>query len=119
MYHSRFKGRHYEAGFQWGTRLYQHGLLIMDNHLIDLSPQRHAFSRQCLAVYEKWYPAVLAEIRGIADGQHADFEALCTFLLSMYCFTFTNKCTCLASARRIRFSSAATVIFWWNWSIGI
>lgn len=51
---------------------------------------------QCLPVYEKYYPEALEEIKGIADGQQSSYEDLCTFLLSMYCFEFSNHCTCFA-----------------------
>ena len=43
-----------------------------------------------------YYPEILEEIKGIADGQHDSYDNLCTFLLSMYCFEFENHCTCFA-----------------------
>ena len=47
-------------------------------------------------IYEKYYPEILEEIRGIADGQRSSYEDLYTFLISMYCFEFNNHCTCIA-----------------------
>ena len=52
--------------------------------------------KKCIPVYQKYYPEILDEIRGIANGQGTSYEDMYTFLLSMYCFEFNNKCTCLA-----------------------
>ena len=96
MYHSRFKGTHYEAGFKWGSLILKNGKKINEAHTFIITEERRKFARECIAEYEKYFPEILEEIRGIADGQQMEFEELYTFLLSMYCFEFTNRCTCFA-----------------------
>lgn len=61
-----------------------------------INNERELFASQCLPIYQKYFPEVLEEIKGIADGQRMNYMDLCTFLLSMYCFEFNNHCTCFA-----------------------
>lgn len=96
MYHGRFKGTHYNAGYKWGKLLYKNNKIISNQHTFVITEERKNFAKQCLSIYEKYYPEILEEIRGIADGQKSSYEDLYTFLLSMYCFEFDNHCTCLA-----------------------
>ena len=98
MYHGRFKGRHYEAGFKWGRILYAYGKVINDSPTFNLTEERKTFASQCVSQYENYYPEILEEIRGIADGQEVPFDTLATILFSMYCFELENKCTCFAIA---------------------
>jgi len=96
MYHGRFKGTHYEAGYKWGELLYKNNNIISNKHTFVITEERKKFANQCLPIYEKYYPEILEEIKGIADGQKDSYENLYTFLLSMYCFEFNNHCTCFA-----------------------
>ena len=96
MYHVRFKKSHYEAGLNWGRMLYKNGKIISDNPTFKITKERKEFANKCLPIYEKYYPEVLQEIRGLADGQNDLYENFYTFLLSMYCFEFDNHCTCFA-----------------------
>ncbi len=96
MYHARFKSSHYNAGYHWGNLLLKNGNKLSDKHIMNVDKQRLDFSKKCLPIYQEFYPEVIEEIRGIADGQQCLFENLCAFLLSMYCFEFSNKCTCFA-----------------------
>lgn len=99
MYHSRFKGTHYEAGFNYGKILLKNGKSLKNMHIINLTEERKRFSRECIKVYENEYPEILEEIRGIADGQSMRFDDLAGFILGMYNFTFDNYCTCFAFQR--------------------
>lgn len=96
MYHVRFQGSHYEMGFKWGDRLFQYGKLLLDNEPFEISEERVDFARQCRPFYERWYPEVLEEIRGIAQGQRTEPESLEAMLLGMYCILPENKCSCFA-----------------------
>lgn len=96
MYHTRLKGTHYEAGYKWGNLLFRHGNSISSHHTFIITDERKAFAKTCIPIYQKYYPEILEEIKGIADGQRDSYENLCTFLMSMYCFEFTNHCTCFA-----------------------
>ena len=96
MYHARFKNSHYEAGYNWGKLLYQRNKIITNNHTFIITEERKKFAKDCLPIYKKYYPEILEEIKGIAEGQGISYEDLYTFLLSMYCFEFNNRCTCFA-----------------------
>lgn len=96
MYHARFQGTHYEIGLKWGTRLFQYGKILLDNVPFPISRERIAFAGRCRPFYEKWYPEILEEIRGIAEGQKAEKDKLEAILLSMYCIMPENKCSCFA-----------------------
>ncbi len=65
-------------------------------HTFTITEERQEFAKKCIPVYQEYYPEILNEIRGIADGQKSSYEDMLTFLLSMYCFEFNNKCTCFA-----------------------
>lgn len=96
MYHTRFKKSHYEAGYNWGKMLLKNGKLIENNHTYEITEKRKEFVKKCLPLYQKYYPEVLEEIKGLADGQQTSLDDLYTFLLSMYCFEFNNHCSCIA-----------------------
>ena len=96
MYHGRFKKSHYEAGFHWGRLLYQNNKMISHQHTFAINEQKKKFANDCLSIYEQYYPEILAEIKGVADGQNSSYEDFYTFLFSMYCFEFQHHCTCMA-----------------------
>lgn len=96
MYHARFQGSHYEMGFKWGSRLFQYGKFLLENVPFPVSEERIDFADKCRAHYEKWYPQVLEEIKGIADGQKIEPVMLEAVLFSMYCIMPENKCSCFA-----------------------
>lgn len=94
MYHSRWKGSHYEAGFQYGNKLCKNGKNPLKHILI--SEERKLFAEKSIPLYEAVYPEILEEIKGTADGLRIDFKEIANFLFSMYCFVFDNKCSCFA-----------------------
>lgn len=105
MYHGRFKGNHYDAGYKWGKLLFNHGRTL--EHCPTFTPDENMrkFAQKCKTVYRKHYPELLDEIQGIADGQQLPVSTLETILFSMYCMRFDNRCTCFA------FHNAGRVIF--------
>lgn len=105
MYHGRFKSTHYEAGYKWGKLLFDHGKTL--EHCPTFSPddKMREFAQQCKLEYRKFYPELLDEIQGIADGQQLPVSILETILFSMYCMRFENRCSCFA------FSNADEIVF--------
>lgn len=96
MYHGRFRGSHYEAGRRFGAALRKNGRIISHQPTFSITEERSRFAKQCIPVYQIYYPEILEEIRGIAEGQETAAEDMLIFLLSMYCFPFGNHCTCIA-----------------------
>lgn len=79
-----------------GNLCLKNGNKICENHTFVLNKERELFACDCIPLYQMYFPEILEEIRGIADGQKMDYMDLCTFLFSMYCFEFNNHCTCFA-----------------------
>lgn len=98
MYHGRFKGSHYDAGFRYGEILRNHGNVICGCPTFEITDEIRSFAAECVPVYAKYYPDVLAEIQGMADGQGIPLEALTNILFAMYCFKPKNHCTAFAIA---------------------
>ena len=84
MYHSRFKGEHYQIGFKWGRNLLKHKQLFLTNVPFEITLEHYDFALQCLPIYQKFFPEIIEEIRGIADGQKCSFKSICAVLLSMF-----------------------------------
>ena len=74
MYHARFRKSHYEAGYNWGSLLYKNGKKIALNSALDITGERKIFANECLPAYEEYYPEILEEIRGLANGQKGRYE---------------------------------------------
>ena len=96
MYHGRFNGTHYEAGFKWGRLLLKHGKKIDHSLTFELTEEKYDFARKCVAEYQEYFSEVLEEILGIADGNEVPLETLHTILFCMYCFELRHRCTCFA-----------------------
>jgi predicted choloylglycine hydrolase len=96
MYHGRFKGTHYEAGFKYGSMLRKHGVIINGSPTFEITQEMKKFAADCAILYEEYYPEVIQEIKGMADGQETSFEILSQILFPMYCFRPKNHCTCFA-----------------------
>lgn len=98
MYHSRWKGSHYEAGLHYGNILHKNGVNPMSS--IPISDERKEFSVKCLPIYEKFYPEIVEEIKGMANGLKIGYMDIASFIFTMYCFVFDNKCSCLAISNK-------------------
>lgn len=105
MYHGRFTGTHYEAGYKWGRLLLKNGKKLDHCPTFELTEDKYTFARECVKEYQTYFPEVLDEIQGIADGNEVSVETLHALLFCMYCFEFDNRCTCFA------FSTADEIVF--------
>jgi len=98
MYHAHFRGTHYEAGFRWGSLLLKHKNIILDHIPFEITKERMDYAASCIPIYETYYPEILEEIRGLADGQCCDVRTLQAVLLSMYAIPPVCCCSCFAAA---------------------
>lgn len=96
MYHARFQGTHYEIGFRWGSLLARRKNFILDHIPFPITQERIAFARACLPIYREYFPQILEEIQGIADGQGCPAEKLHAVLFSMYAMPPACCCSCFA-----------------------
>uniref|UniRef100_UPI003F4B7E5F hypothetical protein n=1 Tax=Brachyspira catarrhinii TaxID=2528966 RepID=UPI003F4B7E5F len=100
MYHSRFRGSHYEAGLKYGKLLAKNNINTLEK--IKISNERKDFAYKCMPIYNKFFPEIIEEIKGLADGLNTndnikiDYKDICDFLFTIYSFTFDNKCSSFA-----------------------
>lgn len=93
MYHSRWRNSHKEAGYKYGGMLYKNGKNIDFDKLLD--EEKLNYGRGVHTIYEKYFPKIIEEIRGFAEGLKQDFDKVFAFLTSMYVFTYENYCSCI------------------------
>ncbi len=96
MYQEEFYGTHYEIGYSFGEQLFFKKRNLLQEVPFPVTEERIRFAEGCRPSYEKWYPEVLEEIRGIAEGQRADPKRLEAVLLGMYAIVPETRCSCLA-----------------------
>lgn len=96
MYHSRFRGTHGEIGFRWGSLLLRHKSIILDNIPFKITQERIDFALSCIPIVQKYFPDILDEIQGIAEGQKCDVQLLQAILFSMYAMPPACHCSCFA-----------------------
>lgn len=95
MRYETHTGPHYEAGRRQGARLRTEGRSL-EILLEALTPERREYAAACVPIYEREAPALLLELRGLAEGAGVPFADMAAFLLGMYAFPGGNRCTCFA-----------------------
>lgn len=93
MYHTKFRGTHYDIGHKYGSALRKSGKFILDNVPFSLGKEQTAFAAACLPYYEQYFPEILQEIRGLAEGQQCPEEKMQTVLFCMYCLVPSCHCS--------------------------
>ena len=96
MYHSHFRGTHYEIGFRWGSLLLRHKNIILNHIPFQITQERIDFALSCIPIYKKYFPEILDEIQGIANGQACSVQMLQAVLFSMYAMPPSCNCSCFA-----------------------
>ena len=96
MNHLTLRGTHREMGFQWGARLAERGLRLLDHVPFPLEAERRAFAAACRPAYARHFPAALEELEGLAAGQNCRQEDLETVLFTTYALPPACGCSCLA-----------------------
>lgn len=94
MYHLNFKGTHHEIGLKWGAGLYNRGINLLGNVPFPITKERLNWAQQCVPLYKNYYPEILLELEGIAQGQHIAPEQLHAVLFGMYCLIPSTCCSC-------------------------
>jgi predicted choloylglycine hydrolase len=94
MHKPRFKGKHYDIGYRQGNFIYKKGIRL--EQYFNLTKAKKEFGIKCIGECEKVFPEVLEEIKGLADGTKIEYRDFASFIFGMYCFEFTNWCTCFA-----------------------
>ena len=98
MNHLELQGTHYQAGVEWGTQLSKRSIKILDQVPFPITAQRLEYAEACVPVYRSWYPEILEELEGMAQGQRCDVRALQAVVFSMYAMPPACHCSCFALA---------------------
>lgn len=93
MYHTHFRGSHYDIGFRYGSALRKNGKFILDNVPFPIREEQFTFAAACRPLYETHFPEILQEIHGLADGQECPAEKLEAVLFCMYCMIPSCHCS--------------------------
>ncbi|MHB1154725.1 MAG: C45 family autoproteolytic acyltransferase/hydrolase [Eubacteriales bacterium] len=96
MYHGRFKGSHYDAGYKYGNLIKKNGVLLNSCPTFPVDEARIAFGKVCVNEVKKYYPEVVEEVLGLADGNGASFDFLAAMIFTMYCYDTGTHCSCFA-----------------------
>ena len=96
MYHAHFRGTHYEMGFRFGSSLVKNNRFVLDNVPFPITAERKEFACACVPLYREYFPEILEEISGLADGQQCGVELIQAVLFSMYAIPPSCCCSCFA-----------------------
>ncbi|MEM1310116.1 MAG: C45 family peptidase [Cyanobacteria bacterium P01_H01_bin.153] len=91
MYHPRLYGDFYEMGFKYGSLLYKKGV-----SLPPISKVQAEFSAQCYREVQHFYPELIAEFQGFAQGWNIEEERLGAFVSGLGVSDTTGKCSAFA-----------------------
>ncbi|OJJ22154.1 hypothetical protein BKI52_08945 [marine bacterium AO1-C] len=100
MNHLTLKGSHYDMGLTHGGLMHQLGIRFPQ-----LAPQVLEFGMAGLPALEQFYPEIVEEMKGFAQGIQEKFETVAGFLLSLGVFAPAGQCSIFA------FRNADRVIF--------
>lgn len=96
MYHVRLRGTHYEAGLRFGDRLRKHGVILNTCPTFPIDEARIEYGKACREEISIYYPEIIQEVKGLADGNGADFDFLCALIFTMYAYDCGTRCSCFA-----------------------
>jgi len=104
MHHPRIKGSYYGMGRNYGALLYKHGFRVQAQ-----SNEKLGFAEKSEPELRRFFPEILDEIRGFAEGCHASYEDLSAFMLTIGAFKPQPMCSGFAA------SNGSDVIFGRNY----
>ncbi len=92
MYHPRLYGDFYDMGYKYGNLLYK----TANFRLPEIDKRKKDFGLDCIADLKQFYPEIMDEINGFADGIKDHQDNVAAFLLSLVAFDYTGQCSVFA-----------------------
>ena len=92
MYHPRIKGSYYEMGRRRGAILYGHGFRVSAQ-----PKEKLGFALRSEPVVRGVFPEILDEMRGFAEGCHASYEDMESFMMTIGAFKPQPMCSSFAA----------------------
>lgn len=99
MNHIELAGTHRQAGLEMGSLLWKQNNRILECVPFAITEERMNYAEKCIPVYRAYYPEILAELEGLAEGQHCDVRLLQAVLFSTYVMPPSCCCSCFAAAQ--------------------
>lgn len=93
MYHTKFRGTHYDIGCRYGSALRDSGKFILDNIPFPIGEEQFSFAAACRPCYDEYFPEILPEIQGLSDGQRCPARNLEAVLFCMYGMIPSCRCS--------------------------
>ena len=94
MYKVSFSGDPYKAGYKYGDISYKRNTRIIDK--IEVSEEDYSLGEKNINIYKEYYPEILVEIKGLAEGQKLIYEELASFIFSSPSLNHDDKSFCFA-----------------------
>ncbi|KAB7530220.1 linear amide C-N hydrolase [Flagellimonas olearia] len=107
MYHPRLYGAFYEMGLRYGKLLYEKANFVLP----EINQQKREFGLESYRELKAFYPEVIDEITGFAEGIRDRPENVGAFLLSLGVFETSGQCSVFA------FKNEDSVIFGRNYDM--
>ena len=92
MYHPRLYGNFYDMGLKYGSLLYEKAGF----QIPAMSKERTQFGIESYEILKTFYPEIIEEIEGFAEGIKAEPTLVGGFLLSIGIFDMSAQCTAFA-----------------------
>ena len=92
MYHPRLYGSYYDMGLKYGTLLYEKAGFVIP----EINAEKKAFGLASFQELKLFYPEIIDEIKGFAEGIQDTPENLAAFLLSIGVLDGTAQCSVFA-----------------------
>lgn len=96
MINMKLQGNHYEAGFACGKQMIKQGIYLHQLPVMHNSHERIGYAKDCMKLYQQYFPEILEELQGFVDAQAISYEEASAFLFGMYSYTMDVHCTCFA-----------------------
>ncbi len=93
MYHPTIRGTYYDMGLKYGTVLYKHGFRVTEQ-----PAEKLEFGKKSEKEVRRVFPEILEEIKGFAEGCHAQYEHLAAFMMGIGAFKAEPMCSAFAAA---------------------
>jgi len=93
MYHGRLRGTYYEMGRSRGSALYGVGFRIPPQE-----ERRVRFAEECEGEIARVFPRILDELHGFAEGCHARYEDVLSFIAGIGIWKPSPACSLFAAA---------------------
>ncbi|MBV7270319.1 C45 family autoproteolytic acyltransferase/hydolase [Winogradskyella luteola] len=96
MYHPRLYGSFYDMGYKYGNLLHKKAGFKLPH----IETRQKDFGEESMVELQRFYPEIMDEIYGFADGIKDHPYNVASFLLSLVAFDYNGRCSVFAFKNR-------------------